>query len=124
MGGFSARPGVSAPNVGMRPGMSLGFGPSQYGPYQGGYQFASQPTISGLPNTRTSYGVSLPNFGAMPQGNSRSPGFGGGGARAAFNFGGYASPAHRAASIQAAQDAMRASRNTATGERQMHNQAF
>ena len=59
----------------------------------------------------------------MPQRN-RPPGFGAGGARAAFNFGGYASPAHRAASIQAAQDAMRASRNTASGERQMHTNAF
>ena len=51
MGGIAQPGGVQAPNVGMRPGMNLGFGPSQYGPYLGGYQPPSQPMSGGLPNT-------------------------------------------------------------------------
>lgn len=59
-----------------------GFMPSPYGPYAGGYQFQNPMApsninpISGLPNTQTSYGVSLPNYGGMPQ--TRNLGFGGG----------------------------------------------
>lgn len=95
MGGIPQQPnpGVSVPNVGMNPGMNLGFpgaigrppmgGVSNFGPYAGGYGFGPQaPTTSGLPNTQTSYGVSLPNyggptgpanFGGQPQGPLLTP---------------------------------------------------
>lgn len=49
-------------------------GPSNFGPYQGGYQFGTPaPTTSGLPNTPTSYGVSLPNYGGQMQAPMQGP---------------------------------------------------
>lgn len=57
-----------------------GFMPSTYGPYAGGYQFPPgmnppiEPSIneiSGLPNTQSGYGVGLPNYGGMSQGQNK-----------------------------------------------------
>jgi hypothetical protein len=75
--------GVSVPDympqVGMTPQMQQGgFMPSPYGPYASGYQFPMQPApdinpISGLPNTQTGYGVSLPNYGQTTPQRQVSP---------------------------------------------------
>lgn len=73
--------GVQIPGMPLQmgaPNFSIpsGFMPSPYGPYAGGYQFAPGMTpgvepsineISGLPNTQSGYGVSLPNYGQMTQ---------------------------------------------------------
>lgn len=75
---YDVQAGVSVPNMmpPMNPTFSLsnGFVQSPYGPYAGGYQLPNPlqaPSninpISGLPNTQTGYGVSLPNYGGMQQ---------------------------------------------------------
>lgn len=47
---------------------------ASYGPNQGSYGYGPPPpTTSGLPNTQTTYGVSLPNYGGMPGGGPQAP---------------------------------------------------
>lgn len=57
-------PGINVRNLMMSPGMNLGFGPSQFGPYANGYQMPGQPppTTSGLPDRDMGY-AQLPNYG-------------------------------------------------------------
>lgn len=60
----------------MNLGLGGSMGPSAYGPYSGGYQFQGlppAPTTSGLPDTQTSYGVSLPNYGPPASGLPSAP---------------------------------------------------
>lgn len=67
-------PNLAPMQMGGPSNLMSGFTPSPYGPYAGGYQLPNPlqaPSninpISGLPNTQTGYGVSLPNYGGMQQ---------------------------------------------------------